>query len=41
VTEFVHGVQHDLFLDAGVLLLRKEAFARERTTWLASNERTH
>jgi hypothetical protein len=41
VAEFVHGVQHDLFLDADVLIARKEAFVKEREMWLERPERSH
>jgi len=41
VAEFVHGVQHDLFLDSDVLIARKEAFGKEREMWLERPERSH
>jgi hypothetical protein len=41
IAEFVHGVQHDLFLDADVLIARKEAFVKEREMWLERPERSH
>lgn len=41
VAAFVHGVQHDLFFDADVLIVRKEAFVKERAMWFASEGRSH
>ena len=41
LAEFVHGMQHDLFLDADVLIGRKEAFGEEREMWMAKAQRTH
>ena len=41
LAEFVRGVQHDFFLDADVLIARKEAFNREREMWLERPERSH
>jgi hypothetical protein len=41
IAEFVEGVQHDLFLDADVLIARKEAFAEERAIWMEASGRSH
>ena len=41
IAEFVEGEQHDLFLDADVLIARKDAFAEERALWMEASGRSH